>query len=68
MKSGDAENWAETYKDRIQTHLDAMETEFVIDTDNASYPSSISGIQNGIIAYALNQRYGKLQTRMYYCT
>ena len=56
VKSGDAENWAETYKDRIQTHLDAMETEFVIDTDNASYPSSISGIQNGIIAYALNQK------------
>lgn len=36
--------------------MDAGETEFTIDADNASYPPSISGIQNGIIAYALNQR------------
>lgn len=56
VKSGEAANWAKAYADRIQKELDAGETEFTIDADNASYPPSISGIQNGIIAYALNQR------------
>ena len=35
--------------------LDAGKTEFEIAADNATYPPSISGIQNGIIAYAINQ-------------
>lgn len=29
---------------------------FSIDADNQSFPPSISGIQNGIIAHAMNQR------------
>ena len=47
--------WAGKYFKRIQQHLDAKETEFSIDADNKSFPPSISGIQNGIIAYAMNQ-------------
>lgn len=47
--------WAGKYFKRIQQHLDAKETEFSIDADNNSFPPSISGIQNGIIAYAMNQ-------------
>ena len=55
VKKGEASRWAENYKERIQSQLDVKKTEFTIDADNASYPSSISKIQNGIIAYALNQ-------------
>ena len=55
IKNGDAENWAESYRERIQQKLDAQSTEFAIVADNASYPPSISGIQNGVIAYAINQ-------------
>ena len=55
VRSGDAEKWAKAYADRIQKNLDAGKTEFKIVADNASYPPSISGIQNGIIAYAINQ-------------
>ena len=55
VRSGDAEKWAKAYADRIQKNLDAGKTEFEITADNASYPPSISGIQNGIIAYAINQ-------------
>lgn len=51
-----ADEWAEKYADRIQQHLDAREESFSIDADNQSFPPSISGIQNGIIAYAMNQR------------
>ena len=54
--NGKADEWAEAYKGRIQQHLDAKETEFSIDADNQSFPPSISGIQNGVIAYAMNQR------------
>ena len=56
VRNGKADEWAEAYADRIQQHLDAKETEFSIDADNQSFPPSISGIQNGIIAYAMNQR------------
>ena len=56
VRNGKADKWAEAYADRIQQHLDARETEFSIDADNGSFPPSISGIQNGIIAYAINQR------------
>ena len=55
VKSGDAATWAESYKNRIQENLDDKKTNFTITADNASYPPSISGIQNGIIAYVLNQ-------------
>lgn len=56
VRNGKADEWAEAYADRIQKHLDAKETEFSIDADNQSFPPSISGIQNGIVAYAMNQR------------
>ena len=55
VKNGDAAKWARAYADRIQKNLNAGKTKFEVSTDNASYPPSISGIQNGIIAYALNQ-------------
>ena len=55
VRTGDASKWAKAYSDRIQKNLDAGKTEFEITADNASYPPSISGIQNGITAYALNQ-------------
>ena len=51
-----ADEWAAKYADRIQQHLDARETEFSIDADNGDFPPSISGIQNGIVAHAMNQR------------
>lgn len=56
VKNGDAYNWSESYIDRIKEKLNDGETEFIINADNAFYPPSISGIQNGIIAYILNQR------------
>ena len=55
VRNGDAAKWARAYADRIQKNLNAGKTKFEVSTDNASYPPSISGIQNGIIAYALNQ-------------
>ena len=56
VKNGDAFTWSENYRDRIQENLNVNKTEFTITADNASYPPSISGIQNGIIAYELNQK------------
>ena len=56
IHNGKADEWASKYADRIQQHLDAKETEFTIDADNQSFPPSISGIQNGIIAYTMDQR------------
>ena len=56
VRNGKADEWASQYADRIQHHLDARETEFSIDADNQSFPPSISGIQNGIVAHAMNQR------------
>lgn len=55
VRSGKADEWAEKYADRIQQHLDAKEESFSIAADNQSIPQSISGIQNGIVAYAMNQ-------------
>ena len=55
VRTGDAAKWAKAYSDRIQKNLDAGKTEFEITADNSSYPPSISGIQNGITAYAINQ-------------
>lgn len=56
VRNGKADEWAEKYADRIQEHLDARETEFSIDADNQSFPPSISGIQNAIVAHAMNQQ------------
>lgn len=55
VRNGKADEWAEKYADRIQQHLDAKEESFFIAADNQSIPQSISGIQNGIVAYAMNQ-------------
>ena len=54
VRNGKAGEWAEKYADRIQQHLDAKEESFSIDADNQSFPPSISGIQNGIVAYAIS--------------
>lgn len=56
VRNGKADEWAEKYADRIQQHLNAKEESFSIDADNQLFPPSISGIQNGIIAYAMNLR------------
>lgn len=56
VRNGKADEWAEKYAARIQEHLDAKEESFSIDSDNQSFPPSISGIQNGIVAYAMNLR------------
>lgn len=56
VRNGKADEWAAKYADRIQKHLNAKKTEFSIDADNQSFPPSISGIQNGIVAYAMSQR------------
>ena len=61
VRTGKADEWAEKYADRIQQHLDAKEESFSIDADNQSFPPSISGIQNGIVAYAMNQREWKVE-------
>ena len=61
VRNGKAADWAEKYADRIQQHLDAKEESFSIDADNQSFPQSISGIQNGTVAYAMNQREWKVQ-------
>ena len=61
VRNGKADEWAEKYTDRIQQHLDAREESFSIDANNQSFPPSISGIQNGIVAYAMNQREWKVQ-------
>lgn len=55
VRNGKAYDWAEKYADRVQQHLDAKEESFSINADNQSFPPSISGIQNGIVAHAMNQ-------------
>ena len=56
VHNGKADDWAAKYADRIQQHLDAKENKFSIDADNQFFPPSISGIQNGIIAFTMEQR------------
>ena len=56
VRSGKVDEWASKYASRIQEHLNGKETSFSINADNQSDPPSISGIQNGIVAYAMNQR------------
>ena len=55
VRNGQATTWAQAYVDRIQAQLDAKAEGFSINSDNASLPPSINGIQNGIVAYAMNQ-------------
>ena len=55
VKSGEAQKWVELYRDRIQNSLDSKQIQFSIQTDNSTYPPSIYKIQNGIIAYVMNQ-------------
>lgn len=62
VRNGKTDEWAKKYADRIQQHLDAKEESFSINADNQSFPPSISGIQNGIIAYAMNLREWKTET------
>lgn len=53
IRNGKADEWAGMYVERIQKHLDVRDESFSIDADNQSFPPSISGIQNGIIVYAI---------------
>ena len=55
VQNGDAQQWVESYRNRIQENLNNKSTEFSIQADNSTYPPSIYGIQNGIIAYVMNQ-------------
>lgn len=56
VQNGDAKKWAQEFigTHNFGGHLSARETQFTIPADNASYPPSISGIQNRIIAYGIN--------------
>ena len=55
VKSGEAQQWVESYRDRIQNSLNSKQTQFSIQADNSNYPPSIYKIQNGIISYVMNQ-------------
>ena len=55
VQNGDAQQWVESYRNRIQENLNNKNTEFSIQADNSTYPPSVYGIQNGIIAYVMNQ-------------
>ena len=54
VKNGKAQEWANNYKSEIETNIASKLTSFTITASNASQPESISGIQNGIIAYVIN--------------
>lgn len=56
VRNGKADEWASKYVERIQRHLAAREESFSVDAGNQSFPPSISGIQNGIVAFAMNPR------------
>ena len=56
VRNGKADEWASAYAERIQQHLDTKDTSFSVDADNGTFPPSISGIQNAIVAYAMNQK------------
>ncbi len=55
VKNGKAQEWANAYADEMNQHLLKKEVSFSISATNANQPPSISGIQNGIIAYMINQ-------------
>lgn len=56
VRNSKADESASKYVERIQRHLDAREESFSVDANNQSFPPSISGIQNGIVAFAMNPR------------
>ena len=56
VRSGLASQWADAYAERIQTQLNAKATSFSITSDNAYNPPSIIGIQNAVVAYAMDQK------------
>ena len=62
VRNGKADEWAGKYVERIQKHLDAREESFSVEADNQSFPPSISGIQNGIVAFAMNRECGRQAT------
>ena len=55
VRTGEAQQWVESYRDRIQNSLNSKQTQFSIQADNSTYPPSIYKIQNAIIAYVMNQ-------------
>lgn len=55
VKTGEAQQWVESYRDRIQNSLNSKQTQFSIQADNSIHPASIYKIQNGIMAYVINQ-------------
>lgn len=55
VRTGEAQQWVDSYKDRIQNSLNSKQTQFSIQADNSTYPPSIYKIQNAIIAYVMNQ-------------
>ena len=56
VRSGEVDQWADKYAERIQKHLDALDKTFTVDVDNANDPPSIKNIVNGIITYAIGQK------------
>ena len=56
VRSGEVDQWADKYAERIQKHLDALDKTFTVDVDNANDPPSIRNIVNGIITYAIGQK------------
>ena len=56
VRSGLASQWADAYAERIQTQLNAKATSFSITSDNAYNPPSIIGIQNAVVAYAMDEK------------
>lgn len=55
VKSGDAAALVTTYAATMQTHLNASEGSFSIAANNTSWPPSIYGIVNGVVAFQMNQ-------------
>ena len=55
VRTCEAQQWVESYREKIQNSLNSKQTQFSIQADNSIYPPSIYKIQNGIIAYVMNQ-------------
>lgn len=55
VRSGEAQALAKAYASEIQQHLDAKERQFTVSASNTSWPPSIYGIVNPIVAYTMNQ-------------
>ncbi len=56
VRNGKAAEWADAYAARVQAQLDAKAESFSLTADNASFPPTACGIQNGIIAEVLGAR------------